>query len=942
MSLLPATNNANLDTPYFYPLDTAGGLVGPTGPYGAQGPVGPAGVQGPRGYNAYQAWYLQAGTADPNPEYLTIGSTLKISYVSEVGPDAGLPFLKQVAGLLLISPATTLTLQLATGAVWGVDVNSVVFNDPLGFATIGYVSLTPPPVLTPNELITIYAQIGGYDGETGPTGAQGPAGPAGGPTGPTGDVGAVGPVGPAGPAGATGPASTDWSLYPAQSNVNMNNYNLSNAGTFGATNLDLYQSAITGFGALQVGSPVLLAPNPGSVSVNGTLSVQRGTANFYANALGVEFDGQSVVPGANSIKFGAIPVSGVNTCRLEMNTITSPAAITMASPAYITIDSIGATNLTAGGATAVAAGGSLTLESASAQVYVKGTGSNYSDLLFQGGTISGMGNITGQASGVALGNVNGISGTAGGTIGLNSSIIGNSSNVLLATPGDVVATYGGPVPNSLSTIGKLARFKDTTEFWVSAQGTTAALGATGSFLNPFSTVQEAINAAEAISSAANICVINLASGHYTENLTFTKGYVVLAGAMNTQTMNEITEITGSVLINATGASDLANRQIGFMGLNITCGAGQTHTNTSATPTNVWYQDCKIFVNSQFYIHTAGAAPDARTYFSNCDISQTNTANTSPVVQIGIGAVEIERVDFTTDGNCNSLLLSGTAVLFRMSLTTFEHTTTSATAAPMFQLTTSSLAVQSLGQCTFTYTSTVVKSASPTSCGIYINTGVNTALIVLNSYFTMSGCTGSGNNIIAYSGVGNPTIVANQIMAVYIPITAPYAYTIASGITVVPYTDSVGLAAGSFSSTATQNIAVAGTPQAITHNQTEYSYGTLLNPALPTRLYALQTGLFKYTYSIQLNNTSGGNETITIFIKKNGTTVVRSGSQLLVGNNAPQFPFCEFIVQMNAGDYLECFFNGTSVNCQALAVAAAGALPAIPSIISNLVQISTRR
>jgi hypothetical protein len=880
----------------------------------------------------------------PNPEQITLtGSDIFVSYSGELG-DAR-PLLQSLQSLLTATGLLTVSvtqLQGTFGVVtFAVDVNSITFFDSFGYAQINFTSLSPLPVGFANGYsVQLYGYSAGGPGDTGPTGAVGPAGPAGGPTGAQGATGAKGDTGDAGAVGATGPANTDWAQYPASSNVNMNSFNLSNAGTFGATNLDLYQSVVTGFGNLQVGSPVLLAPNPGAIAVNGTLQVQRGTANFYANALGVEFDGQSVVPAANSIKFGAIPVSGVNSCRLEMNTITSPAAITMVSPAYITIDSIGATNLTAGGATLVSAGGNVTLESASQQVYVKGTGSNFSDLIFQGGSITGMGTITGQvAGGVGLGNVNGISGLAGSNIGIGNTLSGNSSNVNFVTPGDVVATFGGAIPNSLSTIGKLARFKDTTEFWVSAQGTTAALGATGSFLNPFNTVQEAITAAEAISSAANICVINLASGHYNETLTFNKGYVILAGAMNTQTFNEVTEITGSVNITAVGASDIFNRQIGFIGVNITCLAGSLVTNASTTPTNVWFQDCKVSVVNQFYVHTAGGAPDARTYFSNIEISQTNSANTLPIIQIGIGGVEIERCDITADGNCNSILLSGTASLFRMSLTTLEHTTASATAAPMFQITSSTLSVQPFGQCTFLYTSATVKSASPTSCGIYIASGVNTALIVLNCYFTMTGCTGSGNNIIAYNGVGSPTILANEIQSLYIPVTAPFAYTIASGITVVPYTNSVGLSAGSYSSSATQTIAVAGTPQVLTLNTTEYQFGTQL--VASTRIYAGRTGVFKFTYSIQANNTGGGNETMTIFIKKNGVTVPRSGSQITIPNNTPSLPFCEFILSMNATDYIEVFINGTSITCQAIAVPATASLPAIPSIIANLVQISTR-
>jgi hypothetical protein len=963
MSLLPTANDGAPTQAYYVTYQDLAGLPGLTGPAGPSGAVGPVGPQGLPGVPAYGSWYWSVAPTPP-PESLSIGSmTVEFNYTGELG-DAR-PFLQSIQKLLLASGEVTLTLNQQNG-VFGpagvsYNINAIAFNDFTGVASA---SIVPPVMVMPpfaiGEPMTVYAYINGGVGETGPTGMAGPAGPAGGPTGAVGPTGAKGDAGETGATGSAANASLWWQ-YPAGGQVNIGNQNIVNVGTItgfqgnfsnlsnsntittsGAdvVNLNVYQNIATGFGAVQIGSPFPAAANPGTVAVNGTLTVQRGFANFYANALGIEFDGTSTVPAANSIKFGAIPVSGVNTCRLEMNTLTSPAAITLASPAFITADAVGAINLAAGGNVAVAAGSQVVLESASQQVYVKGTSSNYADLIFQGGSITGMGAVTGQAAGGAgLGNINGISGLAGSNIGIGNTLSGNSSAVNFQTPGDVIASFGASVPNSLSTIGSLARFKDTTEFWVSAQGKTAAQGATGSILNPFNTVQEAITAAEAISSAANICVINIASGHYTETLTFTKGYVILQGGINTQTGNEITEITGSVNINAAGASDIFNRQIGFIGLNITCLAGSLYTNSSTTPTNVWFQDCKVSVVNQFYVHTAGAAADARTYFSNVEVSQTNAANTSPVIQVGIGAVEIERCDFTTDGNCRSLVLSGTATLYRMSLTTIEHTTSSTTAAPMFELTTTSLSSHNIGQTTFLYTNAASKAASPTSTAIYINSGVNTAMILLNCYFTMTGCTGSANNIIAYSGVGTPTVLINQLEALYIPVVAPYTYSIASGITKINYTDVNPVGAGSYSSSATQNIAVAGTPQAVTLNTTEYQFNTSL--VAGSRLYAGATGVWKLTYSLQANNTGGGTETMTIFIKKNGATVARSGSQISIPNNSPSLPFCEYVLSMNAGDYVEIFFNGTATTVQALAVGATATLPAIPSIIANLVQISNR-
>ena len=212
------------------------------------------------------------------------------------------------------------------------------------------------------------------------------------------------------------------------------------------------------------------------------------------------------------------------------------------------------------------------------------------------------------------------------------------------------------------------------------------------------------------------------------------------------------------------------------------------------------------------------------------------------------------------------------------------------------------------------------------------------MIILNCYFTMTGCTGSGNNIIAYSGVGSPTIVINQLQCLYIPVVAPYTYTIANGISKVAYTDANPVGAGAWSSSATQTIAVGGTPQAITMNTTEYQFNSLL--VATTRMYANATGLWKFTYSAQLNSTSG-NQTMTLFLKKNGTTIARTGTQCLVKPAEPILSFAEYVVSMNAGDYLEIFMDGQTTGAQIIAAAATVALPASPSIICNLIQVSTR-
>jgi len=446
MSLLPSANDGSPGESYYVEFSQLPTLFGITGPAGPAGPIGPLGPQGDPGLPAWGTWYWTNIVLCP-PETMSInGMNINFNYVGEFGDMV--PFLRSIERLLQTTGEATLTFnQVSSGLGVSYTIVSMTFNDLNGIATATIIPpMSPVPAFTVGEPITVFSYINGGIGETGPTGPIGPAGPAGGPTGPTGPVGATGATGAVGATGATG--GNDWWTYPALGAVNMNGQNINMAGTvqsfdvsttnIGAvditaqtitatsgtgfsgnasggtarfTNLNVYDSILNGNGNVQLGSPILTSPSAVPVSINGTLTVQRGLANFYANALGIEFDGASAIPAATSVKFGTVPVSGINTCRFEMNTITSPLAITLASPAFITADAIGAINLAAGGNVAIAAGSDVVLESASQQVFVKGTGINPSNLIFQGGNVDGVDRVIGNATGMNLDNVNVITGT---------------------------------------------------------------------------------------------------------------------------------------------------------------------------------------------------------------------------------------------------------------------------------------------------------------------------------------------------------------------------------------------------------------------------------------------------------------------------------------------------------------------------------------------------
>lgn len=966
MSLLPSVDYSSTTQPLYIPIDGAVNPFPIPGPAGPQGAVGPAGAQGIQGVNSYGSWYYDAGLLPPNPQTVQWNATdIYFSLVSI--PPGGSAWLYSLQTQFNSTGAVTLYINSTDvgGAAIGftASVTAVAFNEPLGYAQFTYVLVGPAPAG-----FVIGNEVSVFDGG-GTVGPAGPPGPAGAPgTAATIAVGATNTLAPGSPAtvanvgtpsaavlnfgipqglqGPPGPAGPpDWSNYPAVSNVdvsgfNVTNINVINAGTLGSTNIDCYQSTVTGFGTLQLGSPLLVAPNPGTLNVNGTATIQRGTSNTYINAGGIVYQGDSIVPGANGVRFGTIPVSGVNTCRMELNTVTAPAAIQLVAPTFITMDAGGAANMTAGGAALVQAGGSVTIESATKDIRLQGSGGTYSDVTMYGGTLSGMGNITGQAvTGVAIDNLTSLRGvTQLADINVLNDIDMSGNSIRPAAIVDASGSTG--TANQIltaSTAGNILKwttpFRDTTEFYVSNNGSDTT--GDGSQLNPYATIQKAITQAELISSAANICVINVASGHYTENLTFNKGYVMLNGVLSTQTANEVTEITGSITISCAGAADLFNRQVVFQGFNITCGVGQTITDNSTTSHSVAFQDCKIFTNGRTFNGISTGA-DARTFFTNCDISQTNAATTDPTVYVGRGAVEMERVDITTDGNCPSLEIGGNAALFRLTLCTLENTAN--TTAPILRISSSSTTIMSVGQNAFNYSNATLKGAG--AAGIYISSGIGTTIIAIGNTFTLAGTSSSTHFVIGYNGVGTPIVSGINNTCPYIPPLTSYANSIQTGITKLRWWDVSPMNSAAYSSTANQANTTPAASIQCTINTTESPAGQGGVTLVANRLYPTNTGTYEITFTGVFNNT-GADADVYFWMNLNGTRVGRSAARQTVANNHTETVTKVLTFNITAGQYVDFYWLCSSANVSLATTAAGGAglQPAVPSFYCSIVQVA---
>jgi hypothetical protein len=323
----------------------------------------------------------------------------------------------------------------------------------------------------------------------------------------------------------------------------------------------------------------------------------------------------------------------------------------------------------------------------------------------------------------------------------------------------------------------------------------------------------------------------------------------------------------------------------------------------------------------------------RFYITNTEVNQTNAAFTGAVITTNLGLLEFERLDMSLTGNATGIVIGGTAVLSRFSLSALETSSSAAILRPLLTITSSSTAAQSFGNVAFAFTNAAAKTNTN---AVYINSGVATALIMLNCVFTLAGTANSTNFCVGYNGVGSPTIAGVNNTSLSVNVLLPQTTAVQSGITQISYIDINPPGLATYSSSVDQPIAVSGTPQAVTYNTTQFNQGTTL--LLNSRVYANAQGNYALNYSVEIQHTGGGSgQIVTTFLKKNGTTIANTGRQWTVGSGSSQFAtMSEFVVALNAGDYVEVFFSGdTSISANA--TAAAGALPAIPSAVFNIKQ-----
>lgn len=140
-------------------------------------------------------------------------------------------------------------------------------------------------------------------------------------------------------------------------------------------------------------------------------------------------------------------------------------------------------------------------------------------------------------------------------------------------------------------------------------------------------------------------------------------------------------------------------------------------------------------------------------------------------------------------------------------------------------------------------------------------------------------------------------------------------------------------------TTTFTPAAINTAYAVTFNTTAYARGIRIGS--PTsRILCNRPGIYSFTFSVQIDKTSGGTANIWLWPRKNGTNIADSAARIQIqGNNAEILFTGNFFVEMSNGDYFELMYAVDDTSVILLSEAATAFAPAVPSVILTVNQVN---
>lgn len=147
--------------------------------------------------------------------------------------------------------------------------------------------------------------------------------------------------------------------------------------------------------------------------------------------------------------------------------------------------------------------------------------------------------------------------------------------------------------------------------------------------------------------------------------------------------------------------------------------------------------------------------------------------------------------------------------------------------------------------------------------------------------------------------------------------------------------------GSFYDTTTQTNPVASAVNLMKFSNTYDSGLTAFSVSKDTnKIFVSETGVYNIQFSVQLDKSGGAASDVYIWLRVNGVNLDYSASKVVIdGPNSEIIAAWNWVISLNAGDYFELAWQSPDTNVILAAVAAAGNVPAIPSVIVTVTWVS---
>jgi hypothetical protein len=151
-----------------------------------------------------------------------------------------------------------------------------------------------------------------------------------------------------------------------------------------------------------------------------------------------------------------------------------------------------------------------------------------------------------------------------------------------------------------------------------------------------------------------------------------------------------------------------------------------------------------------------------------------------------------------------------------------------------------------------------------------------------------------------------------------------------------------IAYGSFSSTQTQLVNPAFPITAVlplVYDTTDITPFGVSCATPSANIVVATTGVYKVLSSVQCDKTSVGVGDLEMWIAVGGVAVPNSATRLAINQNIESLMAVEWFLELTAGDAVSINLASAVGGLQALAVASAPPVPAIPSVITTITRIA---